>query len=184
VRKPSLLILTASVAGAVLAAATLWSARPAAPAAPAAPAQPTPDDPAPENSPPYYRLGDKMELLQRWTVRLSHALDAGNATLASVCVFQMQAIADELVSLGVIHQGRRIGYLSSLQLQPPLAYLDAALERSDLKTAKEDLFPRLLLNCNTCHAATGVTDALVLPPEPLSDTLHLPAIDVTVGRKR
>lgn len=180
-RQPSLLLLASAFVGLALVSVTLWSARPAAPAVPATPA---PADQGPETSPPNYRLGDKMEHLQRWTVRLSHALDAGNVTLASICVFQMQAIADELVSLGVIHQGRRIGYLSSLQLQPPLAYLDAALERSDLKTAREDLFPRLLLNCNTCHAATGVTDALVLPPEPLSDTLELPAIGVTVRRPR
>lgn len=178
--KTSLPVVAFSLAGLALSAATLWSSRPAAAAAPTAPVAAAP---APE-APAKYRLGDKMEMLQRWTVRLSHALDAGNATLASVCVFQMQAIADELVSFGIIHNGHRVGYLASLQLQPPLAYLEAALERSDLRTAKDDLFPRLLLNCNTCHAATGVTDSLVLPPEPLPDTLELPAIGVTVRRPR
>ena len=180
--KSSLPVVAFSLAGLAFSAATPWLARAAAPSSATAPAK---DAPAPEApAPTKYRLGDKMELLQRWTVRLSHALDAGNVTLAAVCVFQMQAIADELVSLGIVQNGHRVGYLASLQLQPPLAYLEAALERSDLRTAKEDLFPRLLLNCNTCHAATGVTDSLVLPPEPLADTLDLPAIGVTVSRPR
>ena len=179
--KFSLLALIVSLLSVAFSATTLWQARTTAPMPPAAPAQPTASTPVP---PTKYRLAVKMEMLQRWTERLGHALDAGNVILASVCVFQMQAIAEELVSLGVIHDGHRVGYLASLQLQPPLAYLDAALERADLQTAREDLFPRLLLNCNTCHAATGVTDSLVLPPEPLSESRHLPAIDVTVGRKR
>lgn len=107
-----------------------------------------------------------MNNLHRLATKLGRALDQGNLTLATFYQHEMQAIADDIVAHGVLHEEKPIGYMASLILQPPLAYLEASLERSDLAKSRVN-YGKLLQACNTCHTGVGVVHPPIAPPPPL-----------------
>ncbi|MBI2517263.1 MAG: hypothetical protein HYV95_10145 [Opitutae bacterium] len=155
--KPNLIALALSVIACALSAASLW--RSVSP-------HPAPAIAAPAPAEPDYPLEDKMNRLHRLALKLGRALDQENLTLAAFYHHEMDAIAEEIVVHGVIHEDKPVGYMASLMLQPPLAYLESSLEHSDLPGCRRD-YLQLLKACNTCHTGIGIIHPPIVPPPPL-----------------
>lgn len=121
---------------------------------------------AEEPEPPGYPLEDSMARLLRLTWKLGRALDQGNLNLAVFYHHEMDAITEEIVVHGVLHEEKPIGYMTSLMLQPPLAQLEGNLERGDLIKSRSS-FMKVIESCNTCHTGVGVVHPPITPPPPL-----------------
>lgn len=158
--KANLLALVLSGVAALLSGASLWRTY--------RPPHPSVASPVQAETPvePVYPLEDTMARLYRLTTKLGRALDQENLVLATFYHHEMDAIAEDIVTHGVIRDGKPIGYMASLMLQPPLAYLEASLERSDLVKSRTN-YAKLLQACNTCHTGMGVVHPPIALPPPL-----------------
>jgi hypothetical protein len=159
--KSAVAALLLSIVAVVLAGASWWqtSHRPAAAPVPAAVEPP---------EEPKYPLGEEMLKLQRLCAKLELALDRGDLTLATFYHYEMEAIAEDIVVHGVLFNEKRIGYMMSRMLQPPLGHLGAHLQNRDLVKSRE-MYSQMLSSCNACHAEASVRGRPIVPPEFWSD---------------
>jgi hypothetical protein len=107
---------------------------------------------ASSESPGAFEVVEYMGRLQRYAEKLYFSGAAGNVELAQFYAHELDEVAESLVGLKAVEEGRDLSVLVKVMLMPSIDSLAQGLKRDGLANF-ETHYAHMVQSCNRCHAA-------------------------------